>query len=247
MFRLMSVILLMGGLAAQMPAQTPKDLAGQIPATEQGGAGQAPAEQNAAAPAKSQYPLDSFTEFSAIMVGTSIEIGEGTDEAHIYRSGNLIRTQGPEGHGYFITDLNTHDTYGISAASCIHDTRAYVRASPFAGVAPDSKVERVAAGKETMDGHPCQIEDLTISSPKRPNPLKMRLWEAEDLQGFPVRIDVQRGQKVATIHYKNVVLGPQDPTLFLHPNSCGPIMGHELIKPKVPAAGKKPAATTPPQ
>jgi hypothetical protein len=38
------------------------------------------------------------------------------------------------------------------------------------------------------------------------NPQKMRLWEAENLQGFPVRIEfVLPGRDGPTIHYKNVV------------------------------------------
>jgi hypothetical protein len=241
MVRLISAVLLLGWVVPSL-AQTPKesDSAAQAPAATQG-PGQAAADQNAAAPAKSQYPLDSFTEFSAIMVGTSMDIDGGTDEAHIYRSGKLMRTQGPV-LDYFITDLSTRETFGVTASSCVHDARLYVRVSPFGAATPDSKVERVAAGKETLDGHSCQIEDVTVSSPKRSNPLKMRFWEAEDLQGFPIKIDVHRGNKIATIRYKNVVLGPQDPTLFIHPKSCGPVVEGAPAKLKAPPAAKKPAA-----
>ena len=183
-------------------------------------------------------------------------IGEGTEESHIYRSGKLMRMEGPEGHGYLVTDLSTLETYGVSAGPRMHDTHPYFRASPFAASRPGSTVERVAAGKEVLEGHSCQMEDITVSSnkPGAP-PIKMRLWEAEDLQGFPIRIDVERAPgHSATIRYKNVVLGPLDPTLFLHPKSCQSLPRDNEAKtpkarpkatPKPAPATKKPAATPP--
>jgi hypothetical protein len=141
---------------------------------------------------------------------------------------------------YFITDLNTGETYGILETGCIHDDHPYVRAIPFhlAGKA-DATVTRASAGKETVDGHSCQIEDVTVSSPMLPNPQKMRLWEAEDLQGFHVKIEfVLPGGHGPIIHYKNVVLGPQDPTLFFHPKSCQPLPQEPTPSP----AHKKPPA-----
>jgi hypothetical protein len=234
MVRLIGITLLIGCLSAQLSAQAPK---------EQGAAGETPSTS----PAKSDYPLDSFTEFSAVMVGSIMELGEGTTEAHIYRSGKLMRMEGAEGHGYLITDLTTLETYGVSAGPCMHDTHPYFRASPFAAVRPGSTIERVAAGKETLDGHSCQIEDITVSSPKPGRPLKMRFWEAEDLQGFPIRIDFQReGGHSATVRYKNVVLGPQDPTLFIHPKSCGSLPQRPQTKRhKAGPAPKKPAEASP--
>lgn len=244
MIRWMSVILilLMVCMALPMLAQAPQkqDSPGQVPAGEQGAAGQSAV----APPLKAQYPLDSFTDFSAVMVGSRMESGEGTDEAHIYRSGKLMRMEGPQKHGYFITDLTTGETYGISAAPCVHDTHPYVRASPFPAAAkPGTTVTRDAAGKETLDGHSCQIENVTVSSPALANPLKMRFWEAEDLQGFPIKIEfLLPGGHDTIVRYKSVVLGPQDPTLFIHPNSCEPLPQRGSAKPKAPPAHKKPAA-----
>jgi hypothetical protein len=244
MVRLIRVILLTGCVAMQLHAQAPKEqgLAGQTPAAEPGAA----AQTTAAAPAKTQYPLDSFTDFSALMVGSPMALGEGTEEAHIYRSGKLMRMQDPEVRGYFITDLSTLETYGISAGPCMHDTHPYFRASPFAASRPGSTVERVAAGKETLDGHSCQVEEITVSSPQLgARPLKLRFWEAEDLQGFPIRIDFERAPgHTTTVRYKNVVLGPQDPTLFIHPRSCESLSAKpKPTKPKAAPAPKKPAVS----
>jgi hypothetical protein len=232
MVRLIGVILLICSLAVQLHAQAPK---------EQVSTGQTPARP----PAKIQYPLDSFTDFSAVMVGSMMELGQGAGEAHIYRSGKLMRVADSEGDGYFITDLSTLETYALSAGPCMHDLHPYFRASPFAASRPGVTIERVAAGKETVDGHSCQIEDITVSSPKTGGHLKMRFWEAEDLQGFPVKIEFLRpGGRDAIIRYKNVVLGLQDPTLFIHPKSCqsAPQRGKPKTRKAPAAAGKRPAA-----
>jgi len=242
MVRLIRVILLICSLAVGMRAQPPAEQAPKerTPKQEADSAGKIPAPP----PAKTQYPLDSFKDFSAVMVGSIMEMGEGTAEGHIYRSGKLMRVADPEGYAYLITDLSTLETYALSAGPCMHDNHPYFRASPFPAARPGSSVERVLTGKETLDGHSCQIEDITVSSPKTGSRLKMRFWEAEDLQGFPVKIEVQRpGGRSSVIRYKNVVLGPQDPTLFILPKSCQSAPQRAGPKaPKAPAAAKKPPA-----
>jgi hypothetical protein len=194
---------------------------------------------------KSDFPLDAFTEFSAIMVGSIMEHGEGESEGFIYRSGNMLRMEGPEGRGYYLTNLNSHETYGISAGPCMHDVHPYYRASPFAASTPGAKIERSAAGKETVNGHSCQIEDVKVTSAKPGSqPLKMRIWEADDLKGFPIKIEVDRaGTTKSIIQYKNVVLARQDPTLFIHPNSCQSLPQKPgTAKHRTRSTAKKPAA-----
>jgi hypothetical protein len=186
------------------------------------------------------YPLDSFQNFSAVMVGSRAEPGEGTSQGHIYRSGKLMRMEEPEGRAYFITDLSVGETYGIMEGSCIRDEHPYIRAIPFylAGMA-DATATRTPAGKEVLDGHTCQVEDVSVSSPMLPNPQKMRFWEADDLEEFPIKIEfLLPGGRGPIIRYKNVVLGAQDPTLFIHPKSCQPLPQEPTASagPKPPSA-----------
>jgi hypothetical protein len=223
---------------AQAPQEKEQDRAGQTPSGKQT---TAPAAADVAA--KSQYPLDEFQNFSALVTGSRMGVG---DEAHIYRSGKLMRVEGPESRGYFVTDLQTLETWGITTTGCAHDARhPYFRTAPFPAAKPGTKVERVVVGKETFEGHSCQIEDVTITPTlKGAPPLKMRLWEAEDLQGFPVKIEfpASGGKKSPTIRYRNVVLGPQDPTLFIYPKSCGALPTKEdADKPEGAKTVKKPA------
>jgi hypothetical protein len=235
----MGVVLWFGFVALPMLAQIPREQgsAGQTPAPEQ-----AAVQQNTVRPTAFPYPLDSFTEFSAVMVGSRVEPGEGTAEGHIYRSGKLMRMEDPGRQGYFITDLTTGETYGMSEAGCMHDSHPFIRSFPFSAVVKaDATVTRAAAGKETMDGHSCQVENVTVSLPNFANALQMRLWEAEELQGFPVKIEfLLPGGHDPIIHYRNVVLGPQDPTLFIHPKSCEQLSKPEAA-PEASPPHKKPA------
>jgi len=227
MFRCSRVLVVFGclvasaGLTLQATAQEPKE----------GGAAEAPAADHkngqppTASSEKSNFPFDNFKEFSAITVGTRMDLGEGTGEAYVYRSGEWMRIEGPEGRGYFLTNLETMETYGITTGPCVHSKHAYFRTTPFPANKPGTKVDRVPVEKETLEGHPSQIEDITITpAQKGVMPMKLRVWLADDLQGFPIQVKfLYPNGKYATVRYKNVVLGPQDPTLFIHPKSCTPL------------------------
>jgi hypothetical protein len=77
--------------------------------------------------------------------------------------------------------------------------------------------------EETVDGHVCKIESLTLTPrDDRPIVAKVKLWEAEDLDGFPIRIDVEEGGQTFTSTYTNVSLRAPDPKLFQHPAKCTP-------------------------
>ncbi len=201
------------------------DTPGQGHVSDSGPSGKSAAGQTADTVPVAVYPLDLFQDFSAVMAGSRAEPGEGTSQGHIYRHRGQIRMEEPGGHAYFITDLGSGESYGIVRSRCIHDDHPYIRAIPFyiAGKA-DATVTRTSGGKETVDGHSCLIEEVTVSSPILANAQKMRFWEAEDLHGFPIKIEfVVPGDRGPIIRYKNVVLGAQDATLFVHPSSCRPL------------------------
>jgi hypothetical protein len=243
--RWIALILLSGGLTAQIWGQTP---AGQSSAAQKPATQAAPPEQPAkpsvpdSTPPKPSLPqanpadpLEQFTDFSALMVGTVLPRDER--EGHVYRSGNMLRMEGMENRGYFITDLTTFETYGQSSMGCASMKEPYLRSFPFVLSGHSHKVERLSAGKEIVDGHNCQIEEVTYSG-GLPQPWKLKFWEAEDLRGFPIRIEARAGSNptAGIIQYKNVILGPQDSTLFIYPKDCA-----ELPEP----AAKEPAAKEP--
>jgi hypothetical protein len=224
-----------GSLAAQTSA-TPEEPRPVAPASAP-----AVAAESKPAPkpsANAEFPFDRFPEFSAIMVGSVLSSDER--EGHIYRSGHMLRTQSTVGLGYFLTDLKAHETYGLTTLGCLSDSHPYFRAFPFSAARPGRKVERVAGGKETVDGHISQIETITISGTDLALPIRMKLWEAEDLQGFPVKVQLLNGGGRGIIQYKDVVIGPVDPTLFIRPKRC--VAGLPQPPDEKPAHGKKQAA-----
>jgi hypothetical protein len=221
---------------AQTPAVPAQAPAGQIPAAAAQPAGQASASES------TQFPLDRFQEFSAIQTGGILP---GSDwDGYIYRSGNWMRMQAVhQGKTqYFVSDLAKGTSYGLSVTGCARLPYLFSRTYPFFMSGPGYMYERVAVGEETVDGHHCRVEDITVHVPKHPIPARFRLYEAEDLQGFPIKIE-SRQEKVLrwTIHYKNVVLGPQDPTLFVVPNSCVSLTDLKPLQPAGPAAKPKKA------
>ncbi len=229
--------------SAGQPAAAEKS---QAKDTAAGGAAQPSKEsatpKSASSSANAPYPLDAIKNFSAVMIGS---IAGDDEETHIYRRGQLIRTE--VGGSYAVTDLTKGDTYGISPKGCLHDTHPAYRVFPFDVGGHGRKVERVPSGKETVDGHPCVIEDVTVTSTgPRPHSLKFRFWEAEDLQGFPIKVQVISSlghDKI--IRYKDVVLTPPDAALFKHPVHCQVLAPKDLPTTPMPSPAPKPKAAAP--
>jgi hypothetical protein len=234
------VVLMAACLTSLVWAQTP---ASAPPADQTGAAAQspAPATSSADSPATrsttTEAPWDKFKNFSALMTGGVVP---GTsDEIHIYRSGDKLRMEGP-GKSYIIQDLSKDkDTRAISKLQCVQMSAPFIRSFPFFMSGKGYNYEHVSLGKETVDGHPTQVEEITVTFPpaKKHVPLKLKLWEAEDLQGFPIKIETQMNR---LIEYRKVDFGLIDPTLFIAPNDCGPFeeRDEKPKKPKKAPAGK---------
>ena len=177
---------------------------------------------------QAQAPFD-FKDFSATMSGAL----SGPDfETKVYRSGDLIRVDMP-GH-YIVTDINTLTSYGYfpRSNSCLANSSPQSGSIPFS-MLKNAKIAHVSAGEEKVDGHPCKVEDVTIQHEGRP-PIKLKVWEAQDLKGFPIKIvrETQMAMGASrTLLYRDVQLAPQDPSLFSRPEHCDQAPdapGHEL-------------------
>ena len=242
MIRPIAALLLAGCLTLQVWAQEPSPSSPtQTPAaSDQAPAAAAKPAGQAAAAESTEFPLDKFREFSAIENGGILP---GSDwDGHIYRSGDWMRMQAINAGktAYFVDDLVKGISYGLSVAKCARLTLLYSRTYPFFMTGPDYRYERVPVGEDTVDGHHVHVEDITVNSKKFTHPAHFRLYEADDLQGFPIKI-VNEQEKVRhwVIEYKNVVLGPQDPTLFVVPRDCMPLDNLNPVKPAAPGARPK--------
>ncbi|MGH9641447.1 MAG: hypothetical protein ACRD3Q_03395 [Terriglobales bacterium] len=171
--------------------------------------------------AATRNPFDAFRNFSATLNGG---IAQDHDRK-IYRSGNLMRLD--FGGSYRITDLEKSTTWGVDPHSCAQFALPDAGTFPFSAYR-DFKVERtMTEEKETVDGHPCAIELVTFTpTDGRPLLVKMKLWEAEDLDRFPIKIEVEpsdadgRPRSKVTVTYTDVNLSPPEASLFKHPARC---------------------------
>jgi hypothetical protein len=168
-----------------------------------------------------QNPFPAFQSFSATLHG-----GIGNDhDRKIYRSGMMMRVDFDD--HYRLVDLEKLTTRSVHPDRCQQFPRPDAASYPFSSYR-GFKVKRAPTeDKETVDGHSCKIENVTFTPrDDRPVTIKMKIWEAEDLRGFPIKIDVDasNGNKF-TLNYTNVSLKPPDPALFRNPATCTVMAG----------------------
>ena len=110
---------------------------------------------------------------------------------------------------------------------------------------PAAETPEKETEKETIDGHSCKVGDYTVR-PKDGGQLfvKMKLWEAEDLNGFPIQIEVTpTSMPGSKYNYTDVSLDRPDPKLFQLPALCRSGV-HGKKKPPA-TAPKTPSKTSP--
>ena len=180
---------------------------------------------SAAIVAQADTPFDT-KQFSATVVMDSMPAMPATASAghsvqgsmKMYRSGDKMRTDLPGGSGYMIMDLAQHANYMVMSNGMCMQMSSSPHQNPFAQ-AHNAAVERSPAGTETVDGHLCKVENVTVT-PSGGQRSKMKVWEAEDLKGFPIKIEVQSSHGPMVMQYKDVNLNDPDASLFVHPENC---------------------------
>jgi hypothetical protein len=196
------------------------------------------------APPSAESPFAAYQQFSATLNGG---LGRDTNRK-IYRSGKLMRFEFPD--HYRIADMEAKSVWLMYPKRC----SKFPMLDP--GVFPFSRKFRVeqsstSESKETVDGHTCKIEDMALLSYEDPahTTFKMKLYRAEDLSGFPLRIDVENPMNHAkfTINYSNVSLEPPDSKLFERPAKCDSSILTPLTQPGSKPKPAKPAAKAPPK
>jgi len=176
-----------------------------------------PALLCAAVAAGAQNPFD-VKQFSATVVtsGVSTKAGPAQGEMKIFRSGDKMRMNLPTA-GYMIMDLAQHTNYMVVGGGMCMQMSTPPQQNPFAQ-AQDATIERSSAGSDTVDGHPCKVENVSVTS--RGRTTKMKVWEAEDLRSFPVKVEMQTSQGLVTVLYKDVSFAEPQASLFVHPENC---------------------------
>ena len=146
----------------------------------------------------------------------------------IYKSGANFRTENSPGQStiYLPGNKMVYNTFA-DPPSCmaIPMNKAHFVGSPL-HQDPGVKMEKKPVGTEVFEGHTCAVEDVVLTSPDG-NELRAKVWAANDLKGFPVKIEALGAP---TFIFRDVVLATPDPTLFQPSAKCLPL---EDIKPKI--------------
>ncbi|HWZ83900.1 MAG TPA: hypothetical protein VNW47_14815 [Terriglobales bacterium] len=195
---------------------------------------------------RAQDPFEAFPHFSAIM-----HSGVFRMEPHqVYRLGSQMRADFET--EYRITDLPDRRSWVVRPKTCSHTRLPDISTYPFyTYTAKDFTSERSPTEeKETIEGHTCKIENI-VFKPKNglKIEIKVKLWEAEDLQNFPLKIEISPTDRATTtIKYSNVSLEPPDKKLFQLPKTCLSATAKPSQPKKAPTAPPKagtPSPTTP--
>ncbi len=233
-------------VAVQAPAQS------TAPAPAQPSA-QAPAQPPTQAPAliPAKNPLDAFQQFSANVSGSPLK----WNKMQVYRSGKQMRADYKLEDEYRISNQASRNGWVIRPIEGVTRTKECRRMSlidiatyPFFAFGDKQfNVERSpAVENETLNGHSCKVENYVFKAKDGRGQVKAKLWEAEDLKGFPIQMEIAGSMPKFTMNYTEVSLEPPDPKLFRLSALC-----HAGVqKKKPPESTSKPptqAAPKPPQ
>jgi hypothetical protein len=78
------------------------------------------------------------------------------------------------------------------------------------------KMEKSRAGKETIDGHACEKNNVTLTDSKGGKQHAI-VWNATDLKDFPVQMQIPDEDSTLTMKFKDVKLGRPETSQFEAP------------------------------
>ena len=82
------------------------------------------------------------------------------------------------------------------------------------------KLEKSALGKDTLDGHPCVKNRVTVRSGKA-SVLEAVVWNATDLKDFPIQIEMKEKDRTVRMHFTDVRFVKPDDKQFDVPSAYG--------------------------
>jgi hypothetical protein len=75
------------------------------------------------------------------------------------------------------------------------------------------QTEKTRAGRETIDGHACEKNNVTLTDPKG-NQQHAVVWNATDLKDFPIQIQMPGDDVTVVLKFKDVKIGKPDASHF---------------------------------
>lgn len=80
--------------------------------------------------------------------------------------------------------------------------------------AKNLQIQRKLVASETLDGHACTQNQVIVKNAKGTNLLEAVVWNASDLQDFPVKVQVQSPGKTTTLHFTQIQMTRPEPSQF---------------------------------
>lgn len=141
----------------------------------------------------------------------------------VYRSGADFRDDASSQMGtIYLSDTQTMYRLMFHGTQCIETAGIppHAMSSPLQ-LLSGAEVTGPSARTEVVDGHSCKIQDAQIITTDGKT-IRFKLWQAQDLKGAPVKIEMRTDLAQLTTTYRNIVLGKPDPALFIPPKNCIP-------------------------
>jgi hypothetical protein len=166
----------------------------------------------------------------------------------VYHSGSNIRSERVPGLDTIYLAATDKEYHLYQRGYCIEMAAAKSTLVPSPlQLLFGTKVERTAVGTEVVEGHTCEVEKIVATTAEGVT-TESKVWEAEDLQGVPVKIvsQTKHGPLMAVFH--DITLGAPDAALFQPPNKCIPVEKMSQVAPGqgIRPAPHKPGESTPP-
>ena len=115
----------------------------------------------------------------------------------------------------------------------------------------EPKIESTVIGKDTVDGHPCVKNKVTITTDDGKEH-EIIVWKAGDLKDFPIQTEMQSGGATITTHFRDIKTSAPDASLFDPPSdfkayaSMQEMMMANMQR-MMPPGGMPPHGAAPPQ
>jgi hypothetical protein len=177
--------------------------------------------------------------------------GRGVPPSQIYRSGTRFRIEFAPGLAtiYRPDDDVAYNLFHTNTPKpvCVQlKTRQVTMLPSPMQLVSGAKVERTDAGTEEFEGHKCKVETVVVTAADGKT-TSLKVWEAEDLNGVPVKIAVRTklGEGLVGV-YRDFKFDSVSPELFTPAYKCIPYekMG-QVVPPEKQLTGRKPGKKEP--
>jgi hypothetical protein len=161
----------------------------------------------------------SLPDFSATEV---THLGARDMTWQVYHSGSNFRVEMAPGEAFIFASA-TNKVYRVllKGTQCIETPAKQARPMSPLQLLSGAKAERKSAGTAVVDGHACKVENVTVTGADGKKTL-LKVWEAQDLKGVPLKIEVHSGLHVSVTTYRDIVVGAPAKALFKPPSNCKP-------------------------